>query len=131
MPLGRKDIIVAKLLLKKATDGLKAIDYMRTAGYSAGVVSTTYVACVNVARSVLAYDGHDYEPATAFEMFKKYYLATGKFDPGLGELLTVIHRFNHESDFNPLFSIADAEAESLISNTRAFYNDAVEYIRGE
>jgi uncharacterized protein (UPF0332 family) len=125
------EIIIPKLLLNKANDGLKAIEYLRTAGCRVGVISITYVACVNVARSALAYDGHDYEPTTAFEMFKRYYSGTGKFDPNLGELFKVIRRFNHESDFNPLFAIADAEAESLISKTQAFYNDVVEYIRGK
>lgn len=129
--MGRKDIIVAKLLLKKASDGLKAIDYLRTVGCRTGVVSITYVACVNVARSVLAYDEHDYEPATAFEKFRKYYLTAGKFEPGLEKLFTVVHGFNHESDFNPLFSIADVEAERLVGDTRAFYDTAVEYVRGK
>ena len=129
--MGNFDLIVPKLLLNKADDGLKAVEYLRTAGYRAGVVSITYVACVNVARSLLAYDGYDYEPAKAFQLFEKYYLGTGEFDSRLGELFKAVRRFRYESDFNPLFALGDGEVESLISRTRAFRDDVIEYIRGK
>ena len=129
--MGNFDLIIPKLFLERANEGFKAIEYLRAAGCRVGVISITYVACVNVARSLLAYEGYNYEPARAFQMFEKYYLGTGKFDSNLGELFKAVRRFRYESDFNPLFALDDAERESLISRTRAFYDGVIEYIRGK
>ena len=127
--MGDCDVIFPWLLLKKANDGFKAIECLRTAGCRAGVVSITYVVCVNAARSVLAYDGYDCAPATAFELFDK--CCAGRFDAKVRELFGTVCRYKYESEFNPLFGLADAELESLISGVRAFYDDVEEYLRGK
>jgi hypothetical protein len=129
--VGEDNELLPWLLLKKADDGLKAIEYLRTGGYRAGIVSIAYVICVNAARSALSYDGCDCEPTAAFELFDKYYSDLGKFDPNLGDLFKTVCRYKYQSEFNPLFALADAEMESLISRTQTFFNDVDAHLRGK
>jgi hypothetical protein len=129
--VGEDNELLPWLLLKKADDGLKAIECLRTGGNRAGVVSIAYVVCVNAARSALSYDGCDCEPTTAFELFDKYYSDIGKFDPKIDDLFKTVYRYKHQSEFNPLFGLADAEMESLIARTQAFFNDVDAHLRGK